>query len=148
MKKKIIIGFLAPLCYSAKSQILSPVKWSYAAKKTSSTDAIIYIKANIEKGWHVYSQFVSEGGPVKTTFHFPISKNYLVIAKTLETNPVTKYESTFKMNVSYFEDQVIFQQKVRLKAESPSVKGSIEFMVCNDKQCLPPDQVNFSIPVK
>ena len=148
MKK--IIFLLSVLCLikvSAYSQILKPVTWSYAAKKTGPNTATVFIKANIDQGWHLYSQFVKEGGPVKTTFTFPPSLAYVLIGSTAEPKAVSKYESTFKMNVSYFERSAIFQQKLKLKGKSATVKGSIEFMVCNDKQCLPPEQIDFSILV-
>jgi hypothetical protein len=133
---------------SAYSQILKPVTWSYAAKKTSATTATVFIKATVDQGWHLYSQFVKDGGPVKTTFTFPSSGTYSLVGSTSEPKVVTKYESTFKMDVSYFEKSVVFQQKIKLKGKTAAVKGSVEFMVCDDKQCLPPEQVDFSIPVK
>lgn len=148
--KKIIFLFCA-VCLinlSAYSQILKPVTWSYAAKKTSATTATIFIKATIDQGWHLYSQFVKDGGPVKTTFTFPSSGTYSLVGSTTEPKAVTKFESTFKMDVSYFEKSVVFQQKVKLKGKTATVKGNVEFMVCDDKQCLPPEQVDFSIPVK
>ena len=52
------------------------------------------------------------------------------------------------MNVSYFGNGVTFQQKIKLNKGATTVKGKVEFMVCNDKQCLPPEEVSFSIPVK
>jgi len=69
---KNLILFVAGLLFSitASSQILKPVKWSYAAKKTSSTEATLYLKASIEEGWHIYSQYVTDGGPVKNEFYF------------------------------------------------------------------------------
>ncbi len=149
MKK--ITFLLCAICLisiSAYSQILKPVTWSYAAKRTSPTTATLFIKATVDQGWHLYSQFVKDGGPVKTTFTFPSSGTYSLVGNTTEPKAVTKYESTFKMDVSYFEKSVIFQQKVKLKGKTATVKGSVEFMVCDDKQCLPPEQVDFSIPVK
>jgi DsbC/DsbD-like thiol-disulfide interchange protein len=148
--KKITFLFCA-ICLinlSAYSQILKPVTWSYAAKRTSPTTATVFIKATVDQGWHLYSQFVKDGGPVKTTFTFPASGTYSLVGSTTEPKAVTKYESTFKMDVSYFEKSVVFQQKIKLKGKTVAVKGSVEFMVCDDKQCLPPEQVDFSIPVK
>jgi DsbC/DsbD-like thiol-disulfide interchange protein len=148
--KKITFLFCA-VCLinlSAYSQILKPVTWSYAAKRTSPTTATVFIKATVDQGWHLYSQFVKDGGPVKTTFTFPSSGAYSLVGSTTEPKAVTKYESTFKMDVSYFEKSVVFQQKIKLKGKAATVKGSVEFMVCDDKQCLPPEQVDFSIPVK
>jgi DsbC/DsbD-like thiol-disulfide interchange protein len=148
--KKITFLFCA-LCLislSAYSQILKPVTWSYAAKRTSPTTATVFIKATVDQGWHLYSQFVKDGGPVKTSFTFPSSGTYALVGSTTEPKAITKYESTFKMDVSYFEKSVVFQQKIKLKGKTAAVKGSVEFMVCDDKQCLPPEQVDFSIPVK
>ncbi|MDY0903291.1 protein-disulfide reductase DsbD N-terminal domain-containing protein [Pedobacter sp. CFBP9032] len=149
MKKAIILFFVIGLMsLSASSQILKPITWSYAAKRTSATTATLYIKATIDDGWHLYSQFVKAGGPVKTTFTFPAAAGYTLVGKTIEPKPVVKYEDTFKMNVSYFEHSVIFQQKIKLTGKSALVKGTVESMVCNDKQCLPPEEIAFSIAVK
>ncbi len=147
---KLIITILAlwVTIAVANAQILKPVKWSYAAKKISATEAVVLIKATIDDGWHVYSQTVKEGGPVKTTFTFPAAKTYTLIGKTIEPRPETKFEQAFNMNVSFFEHEVIFQQKIRLKAARVTVKGQLEYMTCNDKQCLPPEDVDFSIIVK
>lgn len=148
--KKIVLFTLA-LFFSAaalQAQILKPVKWSYAAKRLSKTEAVILIKATIEDGWHIYSQNVGEGGPVATTFTFPPAKTYTLKGKTIEPKPISKFEKTFNMNVSYFEKSVVFQQRVVLKAAQTAVKGKLEYMVCDDHQCLPPEEVEFSVPVK
>jgi DsbC/DsbD-like thiol-disulfide interchange protein len=148
--KKVLIALGAVLgAQQAQAQILTPVHWSYAAKKTSPTEAVVLIKATIDAGWHIYSQNVKDGGPVKTTFTFDPSKAYTLVGKTQEPTPTTRMEKTFNMQVSYFTNSVVFQQKVKLAAKGPTtVKGKLEFMVCNDEKCLPPDEVAFSIPVK
>lgn len=133
---------------SANSQILKPITWSYAAKKTSATEATIYLKAKLDEGWHLYSQYVREGGPVKTAFKFQPSKAYILIGETKEPKAITKLEPVFMMEVSYFENAVIFKQKIKVKSKNLVVKGSISFMVCDDQQCLPPQDVEFSIPVR
>ena len=133
---------------SAKSQIFEPVKWSYAAKITSKTTAIIYMKATIDNGWHIYAQNLPKGGPTKTTVSFTPSKEYTLTGKTNEPKPISKYDDSFKMVVNYFEKSVIFQQKVNIKNSNLFVKGTVSFMSCNAKQCLPEETVSFSIPVK
>jgi hypothetical protein len=148
MKRLILFLAVTTLALSAHSQILKPVTWSYAAKKTSSTEAVVYIKATIDDKWHLYSQTVKDGGPIKTTFTFPASKEYSLVGKTIEPKPVTRYEEAFKMNVSFFEKSVVFQQKIKLSGATATVKGKVEFMTCDDKQCLPPEEIEFSIPVK
>jgi hypothetical protein len=148
MKKLLLLVAVLVTSLGANAQLESHVKWSYAAKKTSATEAIVYIKATMDNGWHIYSQNVKEGGPIKTTFTYAPSKEYALAGKTTEPKPITKFEKTFGMNVSFFENTAIFQQKVKLKsAKAKSVNGKVEFMTCNDIKCLPPDEVEFSIPL-
>lgn len=130
---------------SVFAQIEQPVKWAYAAKKISDKEAVIFIKATIDKGWHIYSQNTKEGGPVKTSFTFSNAAAYSLIGKTIEPLPVTHFEKSFGMDVSYFENSVIFQQKIKLKKTPAVIKGSLEYMVCNDHKCLPPSDVDFSV---
>jgi DsbC/DsbD-like thiol-disulfide interchange protein len=148
MKKFALVIAISFLSTGLFAQILAPVKWSYAAKKISKTEAVLLLKATIDNGWHIYSTQQKDGGPIKTSFTFTPSKDYVINGVIAEPKPTTKFEQVFKMNVSYFEKAVIFQQKIKLKKDQTNIKGKIEFMVCNDKQCLPPDDVDFSIPVK
>jgi DsbC/DsbD-like thiol-disulfide interchange protein len=148
MKKLMLLLAVSFLSSGLFAQILQPVKWSYAAKKISKTDAVLLIKATIDNGWHIYSTQQKEGGPVKTSIDFTPSKDYALNGALAEPKPVTKMEQVFKMNVLYFEKSVIFQQKIKLKKDQTNIKGKVEYMVCNDKQCLPPDNIDFNIPVK
>lgn len=142
----ILIGSIIQLC--AYAQIETPVKWSYAAKKIGPNEAILLLKATIEPGWHIYSLYIKDGGPVKTSFTFKKSLFYSLIGKPTEPKPTVHFEKSFGMDVSYFEKEVIFQQKIKLKQPAVTVKGSLEFMTCNDHKCLPPADIDFSIPVK
>ncbi len=149
MKKLILI--LTLVCTSAvlRAQILTPVKWAYAGKRISKTEAMILIKATIDDGWHLYSQNTTEGGPVKTTITFTPNAKYKLLGKTIEPKAITKFEKAFNMNVSYFEHSVVFQQKIKTNASGPlTVKGTVEYMTCNDQKCLPPDQLNFTVTIK
>lgn len=149
MKK--ITAFLALLIFStlaASAQIKTPVKWAYAAKKINNNEAVLLIKATIDKGWHIYSQNLKPGGPVPTSFTFAKSADYTLVGKTAEPKGISHFEKVFDMDVVYFENEVVFQQKVKLNKASTSIKGTVEFMVCNDKECLPPDEVDFTIPIK
>ncbi len=148
MKKVFLAAVALILSVSVKAQIEAPVKWAYGAKKTSATEAVVYLKATIDDGWHIYSQTVKDGGPIKTSFTFAKSKDYELVGKTSEPTPVTRYEKSFSMDVSYFEKSVIFQQKIKLKSAKVSeIKGKLEYMTCNDHKCLPPDDIDFTIPL-
>ncbi|GAA4336312.1 hypothetical protein GCM10023149_44930 [Mucilaginibacter gynuensis] len=148
MKKLLTLLTVILFSTGAFAQIEAHVKWSYAAKKVNAKEAIVFLKATIDEGWHVYSQNVKEGGPVKTSFVFTPSKEYTLVGKPSEPKGITRNEKVFGMDVTFFETSAIFQQKIKLNGKAATVKGSLEFMTCNDTKCLPPEQVSFSIPVK
>jgi DsbC/DsbD-like thiol-disulfide interchange protein len=148
MKRISIVIIALLLVVAAHAQILTPVKWSYAAKKTGKNEATLFLKATIDNGWHIYSLHIGEGGPIKTSFTFTPAKTYTLAGKVFEPSPISKYEESFKMKVSYFEKEVIFQQKIKLNTDQAVVKGKLEYMTCNNQKCLPPEDVDFSIPVK
>ena len=133
---------------AAFAQIESPVKWAYGAKRISATEAVVFLRATIDDGWHIYSANQKDNGPIKTSFEFTPSKDYVTVGKISEPTPVTKLDKSFGVDVLYFENSVTFQQKVHLKtAGATVVKGKLEYETCNDHKCLPPDDIEFSIPV-
>lgn len=148
MKKLLIIVALIAVAKFAGAQILQPVKWSYAAKRINAKQAIVYLKATIDNGWHIYSQDIAANGPTKTVFVFRSSKDYVLDGKTIEPTPISHFDKMFNMKTGYFEKAVIFQQKINIKTSGKTtVKGKVEFGTCNDKQCLPPEEVEFNIAV-
>ena len=144
----VITLYLLISVMTTGAQILNPVHWSYGAKRISKTEAVLFMKASIDEGWHIYSQTIKDGGPVKTTFTFPANTTYQLVGATIEPKSITVFEKVFGMYVSYFEKSVIFQQRIRLKADQTVVKGQLEYMTCNNKQCLPPEDLDFEVPVK
>jgi len=148
MKKLLFLLTVLIMSTGAYAQIESHVKWAYAAKRISSTEAVVFVRATIDAGWHIYSVNQKDGGPIKTSFTFTPSKDFTLAGKTEEPTPITKFEKTFGIDVTYFENSVTFQQKIKLKTPNATVvKGQLEFMTCNDKKCLPPEDVDFSVAI-
>jgi len=145
MKKLMLMIAMTLVGTSAFSQIEKPVKWSFAIKKESKDEAIVFLKADIQNSWHIYSLDQKDGGPIKTSFTFSPSSDYSLIGKATQPTPHTKFESAFNMNVSYFESSVIFQQKIKLKSGKGTLHGKLEYMTCNNQKCLPPEDLDFSI---
>ena len=145
---KLLIFLLLAAASTVSAQILKPVKWSYAAKKLDDKHAVIYLKAVIDDGWHIYSVNQPEGGPQKTLFTFKKVNGISLVGKPSEPEPEKHFEKAFGIDVFYFEHSVIFQQKVSLKRAEAIVKGHLTYMACNDHQCLPPEDLDFAVPVK
>ncbi|WP_207429523.1 thioredoxin family protein [Pedobacter sp. SYSU D00535] len=149
MKKSLLLLTLVLLFGKSQAQMIeNPVKWSFASKQVAEDEAEVTATAQIEPGWHVYSQFIQEGGPVPTTFKFASSPDYSLINKVSETpKAISAHDKTFDMPIAWHEKKVIFTQRVKLKRPQTRVTGTLEFMVCNDQRCLPPEEVEFAIPV-
>lgn len=146
-----LLTLLLTVVFPAFAEILEPVKWSYSINYLPNDEAELVITAKIDKGWHLYSQVLStDEGPVPTSFSFKKSEDYQRVGKVLEGKPITEKEPVFdNMELSYFANQATFKQKIKIKSDKDfTLKGNLEFMVCNDKQCLPPDVVDFEYKVK
>jgi thiol:disulfide interchange protein DsbD len=125
------------------------VKWSFSARNISPGESELVMTATIDEGWHLYSQFIDEGGPVATSFTFDSSSDYSIEGKVEEKSKVIEtFDKTFNMDIAYFEHKAVFSQKIKLSNTATVITGSVEFMVCNDSQCLPPEEREFSIEVK
>jgi thiol:disulfide interchange protein len=131
------------------AQILQPVKWKTRVEKHDSGSATLIMTAEIEKGWHMYSQFIADGGPIKTTFTFEPGKNYKLDGRVSEGKATEYYDKNFEMQLKYFSGTADFRQKIKLLSDASfSIKGSVEFMVCDDEKCLPPDLVDFNFKIE
>lgn len=128
----------------------NPVTWNCTAKKIRDKIYEIHLTATIEAPWHVYSQKTPEGGPVPTNITF--SKNPLIVFDSTvkeQGKLIRKHEEVFGVDVKYYEGTLDLVQVVRLKSKvKTTVSGSINFMVCNDKECLPPKAIPFSVVLK
>lgn len=147
MKKIILFIFLIVISSNSFAQLEKPVNWSYKIVKLSKNEAVLYVKASLKEKWHIYSLTV-KGIPAKTSFSFKPSKDYTLLGQTIEPKPLLKYDRILKTNLTYFENEVTFIQKVKLNKTPTTITGTVAFMVCNDKQCLPTDEITFSFPIK
>ncbi|TYR37031.1 sugar transporter [Sphingobacterium phlebotomi] len=148
--KKVSLLIIAVLftMAGAVAQIYNPVKWSVASKKLNDKEAVVFIKATIDNGWHIYGLNVPDGGPIATSFAFTPSKDYSPNGKVAAPAPQSKFEKAFDMNVPYYSKEVTFQQKVKLNKGQTTVKGTVEFMACDAERCLPPDEHVFNVTIK
>ncbi|HEY1010530.1 MAG: cytochrome c biogenesis protein CcdA [Daejeonella sp.] len=146
----LFLGFNAHAQFAdPNAKIEDPVRWSFKSEKISHTEFDLVITAKIDEGWHVYSQFIAEGGPIPTSFKFTPSKAYQLKGKVSETpKAVSAFDKNFDMQIAWHQDRVDFRQRIVLNVPQTTVSGVLEFMVCDDKKCLPPAEVEFQIPVK
>ena len=63
---------------------------------------------------------------------------------TYRGKELTEYDKLFEMTLRYFVNSVTFVQKYKITGKTYKVKGFLEFGACNDENCMPPTQVEFS----
>jgi thiol:disulfide interchange protein DsbD len=149
MPKILLSLFLVFSTYSLMAQSSKMVRWDYIVKKIADKTYEVHMTANINGNFHLYAQKVGVDGPVPTTFSF--TKNPLITFQgdVKEVGKlIKKHEAVWEGNVNYYEKSVNFVQVVKLKANvKTTVAGKVEFMVCNEKECLPPGEVDFKVSI-
>jgi hypothetical protein len=142
--KKIFFTLFAFFIISVSfGQILNPVRFSYSIVKKGNNQYEVHVKTIVEPKWHIYSIYNPDGGAQATALSFSDGK---AVGKAKEDGKMkTIFEKEFNVNQKYFESGVDFIQIVKVAPGSKKVSGTIEYMVCNDRQCLPPKTVAFDI---
>jgi DsbC/DsbD-like thiol-disulfide interchange protein len=150
MKKYLMVLAGLFLAIFSFAQDSDPVTWSFTAKKVNATTYELRLSAKLANGWHTYSQSTPAGGPVPTEITF--TKNPLVtLSGTVkETGKLEQhFEPLFGVDVKQYSNKVDFVQTITVKpGVKTAVKGSVEYMVCNDHECLPPVNKSFTISLK
>ncbi|MBA2423098.1 MAG: hypothetical protein H0V61_07720, partial [Chitinophagales bacterium] len=145
--KRLILGFILSFgLLPVLAQYSNPhVTWEFSVKKISGDEFDLVAKAKMKEGFHLYSQFIGEGGPIPTSFIFEKSEDYKTIGKVKESgNRKEALEPLFDdMQLIWFEDEGKFTQRVKIFKPSITIKGIVNFMTCNDQLCDPPSDQPF-----
>jgi thiol:disulfide interchange protein len=135
--------------YGVVAQVLKPIKWNVTTEKINDSEYYLVFKANISKGWTVYSQYTSDEGPVPTEIVYENKKGIELVGKATETGyrkegPDPLFDN---VNVIKFLDKepFVIKQKVKVKNADLPVEGYLTYMTCDNNRCLPPDDVDFSL---
>ena len=150
MKKLFGIAIVLLLSFPALAQ-LNPVTWSFSAKKTGDKMVEIEMRANIQEDWHLYSQVQPEDAVIlPTTFIINPNPLFTLDGKIQESGKLEKFiDKKLGLSANQYSKSVIFTQKIKLRTNAKTnVTGTVEYQTCDDKKCLPPKRVSFSIPVK
>ncbi len=144
-----VVLLLASVLVFAQSG--TKVKWDFVVKKTGDKKYEVRMIANIQPGWHLYSQSQSKDAiALPTTITFAKNPLLIINGKPKEVGKVTDaYDKATQSRSRFYSNKVEFVQVVTLKSNvKTSIVGDVEFMVCDDKQCLPPDKSKFTIKIE
>lgn len=128
----------------------NPVKWKFSA--TAAGDGIVRVelRSEVQPGWHIYATSLpSDQGPVATSIRFQESESFNLVGPLHEPKALEVFDPNFSMEVRYHEGSPVFTQLIKPNGAGEfDVVGEVEFMVCNDKTCLPPVKVPFKLHVE
>ncbi|PRX46411.1 protein-disulfide reductase DsbD family protein [Salegentibacter salegens] len=137
---------------SEDSQMSDPISWEASVEKENDSIFTLVFTANLEEGWHLYSQKEADIdiAPIATTFSYNnAEENFELIGETTEPDIEPIYDQVFEADITYFEDEAVFTQKIKVLAESkPQIIAEIYFSVCDDEKCLPPETERFTISLE
>jgi hypothetical protein len=150
MKKLFLFLIVAAFAIPSMAQ-LNPISWSYTAIKKNDKEFEIQLKATIEDRWHLYSQSQPDDAiAIPTSIKFNPNPLFVTDGKIKEDGKMERFsDKSLGVSANQYTGTVVFTQKIKLKAKvKTNVTGSIEYQTCDDKKCLPPKTVNFSIAVR
>ncbi len=150
MKKLIILGIIVFSGFNGIAQ-LNPVTWSFSAKKIADKTYEIHMKATIQNNWHLYSQKQpADAIAIPTTFTISPNPLFKLDGKVKEVGKIeVMKDATLGVSANQYSRTVDFVQKIKLKANvKTNFSGNVEYQTCDDKKCLPPKKVTYSIAIK
>ena len=149
MKKLLFPFVLLLFAVAVQAQIQDPVKFNSELKILAADEAEVVFTAAIDKGWHVYSTDLGDGGPISATFNVEKIFGAEVVGKLKPVGKeISTFDKLFEMKMRYFENTAQFVQKLKLTGGAYQIEGYLEYGACNDENCLPPTQVPFKFSGK
>ena len=151
MRKTLFMSLMLLLVctVTCMAQMQDPVHFKSELKQISGTEAEIVFTATIDDGWHVYSTDLPDGGPISATFNVDKIEGAELVGKlTPVGKEEDKFDQMFQMQVRFFEHNAQFVQKIKITGATFKIEGYMQYGACNDQNCLPPTDVNFSFTGK
>jgi thiol:disulfide interchange protein len=148
MRKLILFISIVVFASHVSAQIYDPVTWDFSYEKKGDKQYELIFIATIEKNSHIYSMDIPSGGPIPTSFNIDTLQGYKLDGKVFEvTKPVEVLDDAFGFKIKTFSNTAEFRQKLTAVQASFTVKGTVNFMACNNATCSPPKDVEFEIKV-
>ncbi len=142
----MLLGFL-----TSQAQMMNPVTWSFTSKKIGDKMYEVHLTARIQPGWHLYSQNQPKDAiAIPTSFIINANPLFSREGKIRELGKMEKMkDEALGVSANQYSTTVDFVQKVKLKANvKTNFTGKVEFQTCDDKKCLPPKTVSYTIALK
>jgi thiol:disulfide interchange protein DsbD len=151
MKKLFLFSAFLFTVAIVSAQVPNPISWTFSSKKINDNVYELQMTATIQNGWHLYAQAQpNDAIAIPTTFQFTSNPLVQVDGRVKEAGKLEKFvDKDLGVSANQYSKQVLFTQRVKLKGKAKSnVTGNVTYQTCDDKKCLPPKTVSFSVALK
>jgi len=145
----LLVIALSFVFFTSNAQTLDPVSWDAELVHVDGDEYKLLLTANIDTKWVIYSQYLGNDGPIPTTFSVDKSEDIQLIGEFSEpNNPIVEMDEMFGMKLTKFKEKAVFEQQLKISKKDVTVTGTVEYMTCDSKRCLPPSTVSFTARTK
>lgn len=145
--QRILLPLLA-LTLGVTTLHAQEVGWTGSVELLGGAEYELRFEAAIPSGFHMYDMGPYEGGPNPTVITLsPEAGVELVGSVEQRTKPHRYFDQMFGMEIGTFSGKALFTQRVRLTAAQAKVRAAIEWMICDDKSCMPPSDTELTLVV-
>ncbi len=146
MKKIALLLLFTIMTLNLSAQMPQAATWTSSVEMTSAKEGVIIMKMTVNKGWHVYSTEVVEGGPKAMVFDLSASTGVQLIGDpTPSIKPTKKFDDMFQATLNYWSQNVVFKQKFKItNKKKAKIDGYVQFQACNDESCMPPKKITIA----
>lgn len=124
------------------------VTWKSSVEPLGGDAYRIVLEAAIPAGYHMYDMGPYEGGPTATTIVLTPGEGVQLDGPVEQlTKAHTYYDELFGMQIGTLSGKPRFAQKVHLATAKGTVAAQLEWMICNDSSCMPPDETELTIEI-
>ncbi len=131
---------------AAATAAAQTVTWKSSVEPLEGSTYRIVLEAAIPAPYHMYDMGPYEGGPNATTITFTPGEGVTLDGGVEQlSTPERHFDNTFGMEIGTFAGKARFAQKATLTAQTASLTAHIEWMICDDTSCMPPDDTELTI---
>ncbi|MBV6405883.1 MAG: hypothetical protein IT228_05020 [Flavobacteriales bacterium] len=143
-------GFaLLPMLVLLQTAPAGPVRWQFEATTGPEGRVEVSLQATLEAGWHLYAlELPREDGPLPTVVRLVPGEGHEGLLEVHEPTPVEEMDPNFAMVVRHHSGEPVFRAVTKRTTDQAfRLTGEVEYMLCNDRTCLPPVAVPFTLEV-
>ena len=141
--------FLVGICSTSfLNAQMNPVEWTFTLQKGEETAYKVVCTAELDAGWYIYSQFLGDEGPIPTSITLEDTDAFVPVGEpTEEGDKKEGHDPIFDMHIVKFSQTATFSQPIKITADNATIRGSVEYMTCDDHKCLPPTTKEFALRI-